>query len=40
MSKVWHAHDMDQLKKQTNWYLQKTVEVSDKIELEREATAM
>jgi hypothetical protein len=31
---------MDQLKKQTNWYLQKTVEVSDKIELEREATAM
>ena len=40
MSKVWHNQDMENLKKQTNWYLQKTFEVSEKIEQEREATAM
>lgn len=40
MSKVWHNQDMDYLKKQTNWYLQKTVEVSEKIEQEREATGL
>ena len=40
MSKVWHNQDMENLKKQTNWYLQKTLEVSEKIEQEREATAM
>ncbi len=40
MSKVWHNQDMESLKKQTNWYLQKTLEVSEKIEQEREATGV
>ena len=40
MSKVWHNQDMESLKKQTNWYLQNTLEVSEKIEQEREATGV
>ena len=40
LSKVWRQAEMDNVKKQIEWYVEKTKSVRDKVEVEREATAL
>lgn len=39
LSKVWRQAEMDNVKQQINWYVEKTKAVREKVETEREATA-
>jgi hypothetical protein len=37
---VWRQAEMDNIKKQINWYVEKTRAVREKVEAEREATGL